>query len=147
MLYVENHIRALGGVAATHELLARGVDPEIIKIALRYGRPKFVRARQGWYVLTELGEEVIGAVRVGGVLTCASAAARLGLIEPQLDGRIHVRIDAGSARLRTSFDSHSRLAEVGDPWVVAHWTRERRTGDRVCVSAAEAMAQMGRCGG
>ena len=112
-------VARLGGLAATHQLLALGWTSR--SLALEVHRGSLVRIRQGWYACENHDEPWMRAWRVGGQLTCVSGAAAHGLWTRD-SGVLHVGIPTNAARLRSPDDMRSRL--VTDDGVVAHWTAQ-----------------------
>jgi hypothetical protein len=131
VLLIERDLVALGGIASTAELRARGHDAELILVWARYGT--IVRVRKGWYAARDEPPQVLMALRVGGRLACISAAA------------LHVSVGGHSSRLRTARSARLRLAEHPEPTTVVHWSRRELGGDRRAVSSSEALRQMRTC--
>jgi very-short-patch-repair endonuclease len=113
-------VRRLGGVAATHELLARGSTSHGLTVAVRTG--VLVRPRQGWYALPTAREDFIRAIRVGGRLASVSAAASYGLAVPH-SFPLHVHVPRQSSRLRTETDRYMRLSDAIGATTVIHRDR------------------------
>jgi very-short-patch-repair endonuclease len=113
-------VRRLGGVAATHELLARGSTSHGLTVAVRAGI--LLRPRQGWYAVPTAREEFIRAIRVGGRLASVSAAASYGLAVPQ-SFPLHVHVPRESSRLRTETDRYVRLSDTIGETTVIHRDR------------------------
>jgi very-short-patch-repair endonuclease len=130
----------LGGVAPTHELLARGCSRSHLSLLVRRG--ELVRVRQGWYASPDLATDVQRAVRVGGVLGCVSALHLRGLatIEPV---QPHVCVTHGTARLRNP-DDHRRRRSAEDDATV-HWSRRPSSGARALQSVPDAVLAMAFC--
>jgi very-short-patch-repair endonuclease len=131
----------LGGVAATHELLARGHTEARIWRAAREG--DVTRVRKGWYAVPSLHQDILGALRVGGRLACVSAAKLSGLWIPD-EPALHVAVAETASRLRTPSNHRQRLAAHPDTGVVVHWSDSRR-GSRLVVSPSQACAQAFSC--
>ena len=129
------------GVASRGELVANGVDPGLIDVAVWYGR-HIIRVRDGWYARPGERRDVIRAWRVGGRLTCVSAAEFHAGIEP--GPVLHVEVPKSAVRLRNPDDRRRRLDP--DAAVVVHWTRHPGPGDRRAVSQEHAEAVAARCG-
>ena len=127
---VERAVRELGGIASTTEILQRGNDTDMIRLVAGYG--KIRQIRRGWYATPELPEDSFRAWRVGGRLTCISAAVHLGLwaVAPEA---LHVRVAANASRLRRSSG------------IVVHWSRSPITGTRLVVSLDEALTAIRVC--
>lgn len=102
----------------TAELLARGRSRRWIGDEVRAGRLRVVR--KGHFALPGADEQVIRAVRVGGVATGATAARALDIWAPE-DGRLAVAVPATAARLRDPDDA-GRSLPPGE--VLLHWTRQ-----------------------
>ena len=142
MLLIERDIRSLGGIASTAELLRRGHTAEMLWIWSRYGT--IIRIRKGWYANSDVPDDVLRAVRVGGRLACLSAAAHHGLVAQSFFS-LHVSVGRQSSRLRTANDWKKRLVEHPDLDVVVHWTRIPLDGNRQAVSPEKAMRQLQIC--
>jgi len=101
--------------AATHELLADGWSSR--QLSRGVARAEIVRVRQGWYALPETASTLIEAFRVGGRLTCTSAARMLGLSVKDSPA-LHVSVPPHASRLRSRVDHTRRLASG----TVVHWS-------------------------
>ena len=141
-MHLESTIRALGGIAATHELYANGATRWMLSAAVRASR--LVRVRQGWYCLPELDDAVVRAVRVGGMLGCVSAARHHGL-SVRGHSAIHVVAHHHDARLRSEHDKSVRLVDVESPGTVVHWRPPGSTATRGIQTALQAVSQMATC--
>jgi len=129
---VERIVRELGGIASTAEILRRGYDTTTIRLVSDYGRIR--RLRQGWYGVPELSADSARAWKVGGTLTCVSAAVHHGLWADDAQ-TLHVRVPGHASRLR-----------IDDPAVVVvHWSNAPVTGTRLAVSVDEALEAIRRC--
>jgi very-short-patch-repair endonuclease len=124
-------------VAATYELLADGWTSRQLSRAVARG--DVIRVRQGWYAAPELAEEIQRAVRVGGRLTCLSAARMLGLATTRTQTP-HVAVVRHASRLRSPDNARIRLVDGA----VVHWTDVRGT-DRVSRSALDSLLDMAYC--
>lgn len=116
---LESVLRDLGGVAHIQDLLKAGLTRHEVARFHRTG--ELLRPRIGWYVATWQPQDVVRAVRVGGVLDCVSAAKSYGCIVPD-DNRVHVALPGNAARLRSSGDGYKNIAAETDSAVVRHWT-------------------------
>ena len=114
-------IRQRDDLATTAELHQDGWGRGAIRTALNSGQ--IIRARQGWYAARDLDATLLRCVRVGGAATCCTGLAAHGCWT-FADSRVHVRVPAHDARLRTPRDSRERLGESDDARV--HWVAERR---------------------
>lgn len=139
---LERDITALGGIAKLSELLLRGHDPEIVRIACNYGR--IIRVRKGWYARRDSPPAAVLAWRVGGRLACVSALRHHGLLGPAPD-EVHVGVRAHASRLRAPTDRRRRLSQLKSREAVVHWMSVSDTGDRVAVDPETARAQADSC--
>lgn len=105
-------------VATRRQLLARGFTPRSLASAVHAGR--LVRVRRGHYAVTDVDDATQQAVRVGGVLTCVSAARRFGIwVAPGPSVHIHLRHEA--SRMRTPQDRFTRLTRDDRGGCALHW--------------------------
>ncbi|HEY4225805.1 MAG TPA: hypothetical protein VGM70_08330 [Pseudolysinimonas sp.] len=141
MLILDRAMEAFGGYASRAELVGFGVPDEWVRLTVWYGWT-LVRIRRGWFARPGEREDVIRAWRVGGRLTCISAAAFHDGCEPT--PVLHVEVPANAGRLRDPDDPRRRLGP--DAAVVVHWTRHPGPGDRHAVTAAHAEAVAAACG-
>jgi very-short-patch-repair endonuclease len=139
--HVRSVLAALGGIAPARDLVAAGIDPDRLRMAVE--DRAILRFRKGWYAVFELAPDVIRASRVGGVLTCVSAARHHGLWVPD-DDRLHVAVARHSSRLRSPHDHHERLRLDG-PEVVVHWVAERTAPYELVASIEAAVACIVSC--
>lgn len=110
------------GAAHTSDLYAHGFSRHRISAAVAEGRVQ--RIRRSWIALNDCDPAVVAAVRVGGRLTCVSAARRMGLWTPD-DSAVHVvvrpeagRIDREGLRVHWSIaPAPVRRHEIVDPLV------------------------------
>lgn len=98
-----------------------------------------MRVRQGWYSLPDEREELVRAARVGGRLTCCSAAAHHGLAVR--GDRLHVEVPEHASRLRDSYDYRRR--DSGD--TIVHWNGQPSPDTGPVVSVADALRLMALC--
>ncbi|SMQ62662.1 Very-short-patch-repair endonuclease [Agreia sp. VKM Ac-1783] len=107
-----------GGVARRRDLERCGVSGMSIARMVQLGM--LIRPRVGWYCLPDVDRRVIEAVRVGGVLTCVSAAAVDGLwVLDEEKLHVCVRGNGSVFRSRTDATRYRAHDERGD--VVLHW--------------------------
>ena len=132
-------IHQLGGLAATHELLRRGHGQTRLRLAVARG--EVIRVRKGWYALPELPEPYARAARVGGRLTCVSAAVVNGLWVPAHSPALHVAVPPNACQLRTPGNYRKRLG-ASEP-VVVHW--DDRPETRLQVDPVTIIAEVCRC--
>lgn len=83
-----------GGVVSTRVLRRAGYSYRDIRLLHLSGDlPEHLR--EGWWATSGADTDVVSAVRAGGVLTCVSALARLGVYRPLNDDCLHVRASRG----------------------------------------------------
>ena len=134
MMMYERATAALGGIARRSDLRRMGLDDEIVRIFVAYG--KLRRVRQAWYALPDADAEAVRACEIGGRLACASALRFHG--EPiGDDGVLHVEMPANAV---------ARMPEGGWAGVKLHWPRHPSPGNRAVVVAEAAWRQWARCG-
>lgn len=138
----ELDIIELGGLAATHELYARGHTRNSLAIDVADGH--IIRVRQGWYLLPSTAESSVRAARVGGRLGCLSAARHYGLSVRGNDD-VHVSLPPHTSRLRSPTDRRRRLAGLEDTGIVAHWTDDGNGGSRYATDPLKSVLQMALC--
>lgn len=133
---VENH-----GVVSRSVLLAAGLTPYEIGRARHVGM--LWRVRRAWYAEPGADPKLVGAVRVGGALTCVTALERAGVwIRP--DTAIHVAVPANAARLRSI--SHTRVPLRDEPsGVRLHWRREGGVIAHPITNIVESLAHCAVC--
>jgi hypothetical protein len=90
---IDNH----QGLASRRELLVNGIHPDRIDVAAWYVW-HVIRVRKGWYALPTERPDVLRAWRLGGRLTCVSAA-EFHADEPP-GPVLHVEVPRQAARLR-----------------------------------------------
>ncbi len=134
-------ISTLGGLAATHELLAAGFHKRTLSFAVNYGH--VVRVRQGWYCMPELNQTVQRAVRIGGRPGCISGAALHGMWSPP-DEYLHVSLDHNECRLRSPDNMRRRLARNASE-VRTHWNTKSRSGTRLVLDPISCLAEVVHC--
>jgi len=106
-------ITARGGIAHSHDLHRAGATKYAVQAAVRRG--DLVRVRRDWVAERACPPALVRAVRIGGRLTCVSAAQHLELWVVD-DDRFHVAVPRSASRLRVGAGSTpSRPALV-------HWS-------------------------
>lgn len=83
------------GVYSAAELTRRGIDDLQRRKLCRAGR--LVRLRHGWWAVPGADEDIVSAVRTGGVLACVSALEKHGAWVPRTDSP-HIRASARARR-------------------------------------------------
>ena len=132
----------LGGLAATHELLRRGWSAHQLRTAVFAG--SIVRVRQGWYANPTTRPIFQRAARVGGTLTCISAARELQLAAKN-SPTLHVSVSRNAVRLRTPDDKTKRLTQNPDATVTVHWSSSRAPATRYVASVRQILHDMVWC--
>lgn len=131
-------------VATRRQLLARGYTPRSLASAVHAGR--LVRVRRGFYADPDVDDLTEQAVRVGGVLTCVSAAQRFGMwVSADPFAHIHLRHEA--SRMRTPHDRFTRLTGDNRRGCTLHWF-PLVAGDQVSMESVgplSALAHLIRC--
>lgn len=140
MSTLQNQIRALGEVAATHELYALGFGRERLRRALAAG--EIIRVRKGWYATAALHPELRQAACVGGRLASVSAARRHGLWVPSGSTKLHVQVQPQACQLRTRSDFRRRLATNTHRGVEVLWEPFEPGPSRVLVPATSCLRQV-----
>lgn len=107
-MLLHHWLRARDGIAHTSDIYAAGFSRHAVSKEID-GR-RMLRIRRSWIALRDCEPELQAAVRVGGRLTCVSAARRLGLWVPPDDTAVHVSVRPESGR-------HDRKS------LVLHWGR------------------------
>jgi hypothetical protein len=114
-----------GGVARRRELLAAGATGAQLGALVHSG--ELVRPRIGWYCHSAADARVIEAVRVGGVVSCVSAAALDGLWAAD-EEELHLCVRGNGSRFRsrndqTEYPEHVAPTDVAFHWDSAAWSR------------------------
>ncbi|MFD1721907.1 endonuclease domain-containing protein [Amnibacterium endophyticum] len=139
MTPLQRHVEELGGLIKTAELHAYGLSRDGIAAAV--AQQEIERRRQAWYSNPWLPLLQKKAARIGGQLTCSSAARALGLWEPRF-ATVHVAVAPDARALRSPDRYRDRLAEGQ---AVVHWTGIDPRGTRTLVSVATCVRQIARC--
>lgn len=142
MSKLQRRIQELGGLAATHELLASGFGRETLRGATRTGEVR--RIRKGWYLHPDTPAAVANAARVGGRATCATAVEHAGLWLHVHPAEVHVAVRRNACQLRDPRDYRRREPQAG---AIVHWTDHDRSGSRLVVPLSEAIRQLAECVG
>jgi len=117
-------VREHGGTCRTSDLRAAGFDPRAIAAAVASGHIE--RARIGHFVAPDLPAIVKRGIRVGGRVTCVSAAQAIGLRVLSDPSCLHVEVAEHDSRFRRPGDPTSRLRPrlqrlAAHPQVRFHW--------------------------
>jgi very-short-patch-repair endonuclease len=92
----EDWLRRHDGAAHTSEIYAAGFSRHRVSMSIANGRAQ--RIRRSWIALDDCDQVVVSALRIGGRLTCVSAARRLGLWAPD-DDSVHVAVRPEAGRI------------------------------------------------
>lgn len=109
---------ARGGFAQRKNFVAAGFTGRDLTRLVATGR--IVRVRIGWYVDRFADRSMVEAIRVGGCVTCASAASLLGLWTLP-DRALHILVPANASRFRARGDNRVRFDHGHPPQTVLHW--------------------------
>jgi very-short-patch-repair endonuclease len=145
-------IAARGGLIRTRELLALGFTQATLRRAVYAGA--LFRVRKGWYSSPGLSPVLKQSSRVGGRLTCVSAAIARGLWVPPSARELHVAVRGNACQLRDPADSGRRLftsdsrggsvLQSAGPEVVVHWS-DRAAGGRLLTPLGEMFEHLCAC--
>lgn len=137
-------LRREGGLAPLRRFVEAGLSGTDMGRLRHLGA--VVRPRIGWYLDPAAPQSAVEAVRVGGRLTCVSAAETYGIFVPEgLDGRTHVWVPPDSTRMRRSDDATRHVHAGEDRHVRVHWERPLQPMRGWRVSPADALLQMAHC--
>lgn len=140
-----------GGACRTSDLELAGLSRRAIASAVARG--EIERLHRGVFAHPGIPTDVKRAIRVGGRLTCVSAAQLHGLRLLHPPRELHVLVDPHSTRMRHPLDARARIS-AGDPSVRLHWGRRLRSnrpgasaaaGTSTIVSLVDCLAQMLVC--
>lgn len=138
---VAKWVSDLGGIAQKQDLVALGATDYALTSAVRSGA--VFRARHGWYSTTPASEAVLRAVRVGGRLTGLSAIRELDGWTWSY-GPLHVSVPRNGARLRSQWDSRTRISAGERSGVKLHWDGSDvvARGKRTAVALQDALLRV-----
>lgn len=126
------------------ELLANGMSGQQITQAVRANA--LLRVRRDHYALPGTDRHTLEAVRVGGRMSCVSAAKELGIFA--LDTRFtHIHVDRAGSRLRSPHNRFVPLSALPRDGVELHWSPliDRADGTEYRVGARDALVQIIKC--
>jgi very-short-patch-repair endonuclease len=126
------------------DLLLSGYTAPKITEAVRSA--ELIRVRRDHYALPGTDQHTLEAVRVGGRLTCVSAARELGIFA--FDSRVtHLHVPRSASRLRDPRQRRLPLAAVPRENVTVHWWPliDSADGTEYCVGVRDALAHIIRC--
>lgn len=121
MTFATTFLRTAHGIATVHQLRRRGHTKQTLRLAV--GTGMLVRVRRGWYAEPDAPDSIVRAVRVGGRLSCISAAEWYGWATPSIP-RPHVALPRNAARLRDADDRSRRPPARDRVDAVLHWDAE-----------------------
>lgn len=133
-------VRSNGGVCRTRDFRAAQISERWVAFAVRTG--EIERARIGHFVDPALPIEVKQAVRVGGRLSCVSAAPLLGLRVLRHADRLHIVVDPHDSRFRRPTSPTTRMRmqlerQRVDPSVRLHWSAPRAGAEHPALVTIE----------
>jgi very-short-patch-repair endonuclease len=131
-------------VATRQQLMAQGCTSRQLTAAVRSG--ELVRIRNGYYAAPGLDDGAARAVRIGGRLTCVSAARSFGVwvVDPPFP---HVALRHEASRLRSPSNRFVRLDEQNRDGCELHWwpINYDTHSDTHRVSVLDALSHVVRC--
>lgn len=95
--HLRRALRDVDGIARTAALAEMGASRHLVADAVARG--ELIRVRRGWVALPDADPVLASAARRGVVLTCVTAAARIGLWVLD-DGRAHVAAPCHAGRVQ-----------------------------------------------
>ncbi|WP_295104231.1 hypothetical protein [uncultured Microbacterium sp.] len=121
-----------GGVARVERLRSLGVSAHTLRRAKELGAVRSIR--RGWIALPDADPIVVGAATRGVVITCVTAAERMGLWVPNASS-VHVAARPNAARVRVPSQ------------VVVRWSRPvvQRDPDSTVDGLVNTLAVVARC--
>lgn len=126
-------IGSTGGICSTADLAQAGFTERGIAVAVNRG--EIERLHRGVYCDPRIATELKQAARVGGRLTCVSAAHLHGLRVLGTPPKLHVEVASNAARLR--HPGTARPLTLPSPDVRVHWEPD--------AQAEGAMVSLSRC--
>lgn len=131
-------------VATRQQLLRRGFTPRSLAAAVQAGR--LIRVRRGYYATPDIDDLTEQAVRVGGLLTCVSAAKRAG-IWVAIDERPHIYLRHEASRMRTPQDRFRLLSPENHEACTLHWSSlvDPANATMESVAPLDSLAHIIRC--
>ena len=105
-------------IVTTQQFLGAGVLARQLRADVRANR--LLRVRQGHYSFPSADPGALEAVRIGGLLSCVSAAGRLGIWVPD-HPFIHVAMRHEASRMRSPRDRFAALSGDNRDGCELHW--------------------------
>lgn len=132
-----------GGVVRIDALLEAGLSRH--QVAAMFRRGVIERPRIAWYVDPALPWQAKRGIRIGGMITCVTAAALTGLpVPPESHRRLHVHLDEHDTRLRHNRDKRHVVHSGDDSEAV--WHRRTLVDPAVwCTSIVDTLLQLAWC--
>lgn len=118
MTFATTTLRPAHGIATVHQLRRLGHTKESLRLSVDTGM--LIRVKRGWYAEPDAPRPLVEAVRVGGRLSCISAARWYGWATPS-SGVPHVALPVNAARLRSAHDRRHRPPASEREDAVLHW--------------------------
>lgn len=132
------------GVARIDAFLAAGLSRH--QVAAIFRRGVVERPRNAWFMDPVAPWQAKHAVRVGGILACASAAATWCLPVPPGSGRtLHVAVDPKASHLRHNRDRTWEVRAGEDSEVHLHWVTLAEPGPGWRTSLVDTLLQLVDC--
>lgn len=124
----------------------KAADLTNLQVASALGRAVVERPRNGWYCRPDIPWEGKHAIRVGGVLSCVSAADSFGLpTPPRSYQRLHVLVPLNSARIRHHRSKHLYVVPGQDGEVTTHWSTAGRSYQGWRTPLIDTLLLLGDC--
>ncbi|WP_223694538.1 DUF559 domain-containing protein [Leifsonia poae] len=134
-------LNEFGGVATRDQLVGSGIRPALLGRGVSSG--DIIRVRRAHYALPSADEAAVRAVRVGGRLSCVSAAQTYGLWAGA-NKTLHVRVPANACRLRLPSNSDDVDIHWSDgrlsPWCWRDGIEDTLRSAVRCVDSETAIA-------
>ncbi|HXH35556.1 MAG TPA: DUF559 domain-containing protein [Plantibacter sp.] len=111
-------LRPAHGIATVHQLRMRGYSKHALRHAVEVGT--LIRVKRAWYAEPTAPPPIVEAVRVGGRLSCVSAAAWFGWATPT-SSRLHVAVPPNAGRLRARDDRRDHPPAQDRDDTILHW--------------------------
>ena len=137
-------LREHDGVAKLLSFLAAGLTE--YQVAALFRRGFLTRPRSGWYADPALPWEGRHAVRVGGLLSCASACGSFGLpLPPGAKRQQHVLLPRNAPRVRHNRDRRHYVVPGEDREVIRHWAPVEGTRRGWRTGLVESLVDLADC--
>lgn len=125
------------------DLFSQGHTRRSIQAEVRRGR--LVHVRRDRYLIPDVDDRLVRAVRVGGRLTCLSLLELRGVFVLR-NGHLHVHVKPNASRLRSPHDRKRRVTATRARGVKLHWNETVDADGSVCaVSIVDALVHAVLC--